>query len=43
MALCRELDSLDPATVTLLTDSRKRALPTGLHGGAAGETAENYT
>jgi N-methylhydantoinase B/oxoprolinase/acetone carboxylase alpha subunit len=33
--LCRELIFLAPATVTLLTERRKRA-PYGLHGGEPG-------
>jgi N-methylhydantoinase A/oxoprolinase/acetone carboxylase beta subunit len=38
--LCRELLFLAPATVTLLTERRKRA-PYGLHGGEAGATGIN--
>ncbi len=38
--LCRELYFLAPATVTLLTDRRKRA-PYGLHGGEPGATGIN--
>lgn len=38
--LCRELCFLEPATVTLLTERRKRA-PYGLHGGADGATGLN--
>jgi 5-oxoprolinase (ATP-hydrolysing) len=38
--LCRELCFLEPATVTLLTDRRKRA-PYGLHSGADGATGVN--
>lgn len=39
--LRRELQFLVPATVTLLTDRRKRG-PYGLHGGKAGAIGENY-
>jgi 5-oxoprolinase (ATP-hydrolysing) len=38
--LCRELVFLAPATVTLLTERRKRA-PYGLHGGEAGAVGIN--
>lgn len=39
--LCRELQFLAPATVTLLTERRKRG-PYGLHGGETGEVGGNY-
>lgn len=39
--LCRELQFLAPATVTLLTERRIRG-PYGLHGGEAGAIGENY-
>jgi 5-oxoprolinase (ATP-hydrolysing) len=38
--LCRELEFLAPATVTLLTDRRKRG-PYGLHGGEPGTAGRN--
>lgn len=38
--LCREISFLAPATVTLLTERRKRA-PYGLHGGEAGAPGIN--
>jgi len=38
--ICRELSFLVPATVTLLTDRRKRA-PYGLHGGEDGAVGIN--
>ncbi len=38
--LCRDLEFLAPATVTLLTERRKRA-PYGLHGGEAGSVGIN--
>jgi N-methylhydantoinase B/oxoprolinase/acetone carboxylase alpha subunit len=38
--LCRELVFLAPATVTLLTERRKRA-PYGLHGGEPGAVGVN--
>ncbi len=38
--LCRELEFLAPATVTLLSERRRRA-PYGLHGGGAGAPGVN--